>query len=206
MEKNLKPDEREVVKLVQYFKKRAQVLITEDKLTEEYQQMLDTCDKLIEQLYLHAGDREAILAEREQLQGMIKDNAKCPKCNSNEMLKVIGTDTSAEGWESNKYKCRKCNIAFVWNTPNNPWHMIPYVEKFIAETELKLSGIDPADIERAVTMKGLEQMKENVARLKPITETSDLNLKNLEEREVQMADMVRKFKKHLMIEKIKIEE
>lgn len=84
--------------------------------------------------------------------------------------------------------------------------MIPYVEKFIAETELKLSGIDPADIERAVTMKGLEQMKENVARLKPITETSDLNLKNLEEREVQMADMVRKFKKHLMIEKIKIEE
>ncbi|MBC7695856.1 MAG: hypothetical protein H7141_10480 [Burkholderiales bacterium] len=46
MEQNLKPEERELVKLVQYFKKRALVLITENKLEEDYRQMLETCDKL----------------------------------------------------------------------------------------------------------------------------------------------------------------
>jgi DNA-directed RNA polymerase subunit RPC12/RpoP len=206
MEQNLKPEERELIKLVQYFKKRAQVLITENKLDEDYRQMLETCDKLTEQLHQHAKNREIILAEREQLQGMIKDNAKCPKCSSNEMLKVIGFDTTAQGWKSNKYKCRRCNIAFVWNTPNNPWDMIPYVEKFINDTEEKIAGLNSSDPEHEATLLGLEQMKANVAKLKPVAEASDLDMKDLEERELQMADLVRKFKKHLMIEKIKMED
>jgi hypothetical protein len=206
MEKNLKTEERELVKLVQYFKKRAQILITENKLEEDYRQMLETCDKLTEQLYLHAKSRETILAERELLGGMIKDNAKCPKCNSNEMLKVIGFDTSPQGWKSNKYKCRRCNIAFVWNTPNNPWDMIPYVEKFIKDTEEKTKGLDASDPNLEATLLGLEGMKANLAKLKPVAEASDLDMKNLQERELQMADMVHKFKKHLMIEKIKMED
>lgn len=206
MEHNLKPEERELVKLVQYFKKRAQVLITENKLEEEYRLMLETCDKLAEQLYLHAKNRETILAEREQLQNMIKDNAKCPKCNSNEMLKVIGFDTTPQGWKSNKYKCRRCNIAFVWNTPNNPWDMIPYVEKFIQDTEAKMNTLDANDPARESTLPGLEAMKANLAKLKPVTEASDQDLKDLEEREKQMSEMVHKFKKHLMIEKIKLED
>lgn len=206
MEQNLKPEERELVKLVQYFKKRAQVLITENKLEEDYRQMLDTCDQFTEQLHMHARNRETILAEREQLQGMIKDNAKCPKCNSNEMLKVIGFDTNPQGWKSNKYKCRKCNIAFVWNTPNNPWDMIPYVEKFIKDTEEKLAGLDPSDPSIEATLPGLETMKANLAKLKPVTEASNLDMKDLEERDKQMADLVHKFKKHLMIEKIKMED
>ena len=206
MEQNLKPEERELVKLVQYFKKRAQVLITENKLEDEYRQMLETCDKLTEQLYMHAKNRDIIHAEREQLQGMIKDNAKCPKCSSAEMLKVIGFDTNAQGWKSNKYKCRKCNIAFVWNTPNNPWDMIPYVEKFIKDTEEKLAGLDPSDPTIEGTSMGLEAMKANLAKLKPVTEASNLDMKDLEERETQMADIVHKFKKHLMIEKIKMED
>ncbi|MCD6067616.1 MAG: hypothetical protein K0S33_2442 [Bacteroidetes bacterium] len=205
MDHNLKPEERELVKLVQYFKKRAQVLITENKLEEDYRRMLETCDKLTEQLYLHAKNRENILAERAQLESMIQDNAKCPKCNSNEMLRLIGFDTSAQGWKSNKYKCRRCNIAFVWNTPNNPWDMIPYVEKFIKDTEEKMTDLDPADPGRESTMQGLEQMKANVAKLKPVTEASDLDMKDLQEREIQMAEMVHKFKKHLLIEKIKME-
>ncbi len=206
MEQNLKPEERELVKLVQYFKKRAQVLISEDKMDDAYSQMLETCDKLSEQLFIHAKNRDTILGEREQLDGMIKDNAKCPKCNSNEMLKVIGFDTTAEGWKSNKYKCRRCNIAFVWNTPNNPWDMIPYVEKFIKDTEEKIAGLDASDQNLQQTIQGLDAMKANLAKLKPVAEASDLDMQDLAEREVQMADMVHKFKKHLMIEKIKMEE
>lgn len=206
MEQNLKPEERELVKLVQYFKKRAQVLISEDKMDDAYSQMLETCDKLSEQLFIHAKNRDTILGEREQLEGMIKDNAKCPKCNSNEMLKVIGFDTTPEGWKSNKYKCRRCNIAFVWNTPNNPWDMIPYVEKFIKDTEEKIAGLDASDQNIESTIQGLEAMKANLAKLKPVAEASDLDMQDLAEREVQMADMVHKFKKHLMIEKIKMEE
>lgn len=206
MEQNLKPEERELVKLVQYFKKRAQVLITENKLEEDYRLMLETCDKLTEQLYAHARNRDTISSEREQLQGMIKDNAKCPKCHSSDMLKVIGFDTTPQGWRSNKYKCRKCNIAFVWNMPNNPWDMIPYVEKFIGDTESKINSLDPADPGREATSAGLEAMKANLAKLKPVVEASDLDMKDLEEREKQMADMVHTFKKHLQIEKIKLED
>jgi hypothetical protein len=206
MENNLKPEERELVKLVQYFKKRAQVLATDNKLEDDYKQMLETCDKLTEQLMIHAQNRETILAEREQLESMIRDNAKCPKCNSADMLKVIGFETSVEGWKSNKYKCRKCNIAFVWNAPNNPWDMIPYVEKFIKETEEKMASLNGSGESIEATRLGLEAMKSNVAKLKPVTEASDLDLKDLQEREMQMADMVHKFKKHLQIEKIKLED
>jgi DNA-directed RNA polymerase subunit RPC12/RpoP len=206
MDQNLKPEERELVKLVQYFKKRAQVLITEDKLEEDYRLMLETCDKLAEQLYAHAKNRDTILAEREELQGMIKDHAKCPKCNSNDMLKVIGFDTTPQGWKSNKYKCRKCSIAFVWNTPNNPWDMIPYVEKFIQDTESKMNSLDPADPGREPIAAGIDVMKTNLGKLKPVVEASDLDMKDLQEREKQMSEMVHTFKKHLMIEKIKLED
>lgn len=206
MEKNLKPEERELIKLVQYFKKRAEVLIAENRLDEEYRQMLETCDKLTEQLQVHAKFREAVLAEHGQLQGMIKDNAKCPKCSSNEMLKVIGFDTTPQGWKSNKYKCRRCNIAFVWNTPNNPWDMIPYVEKFIKDIEEKISGMDPTDPEFQETLPGLEGMKANLAILRPVVEASDADMKELKEREAQMEDIVHKVKKHLLIEKIRLED
>jgi hypothetical protein len=205
MEQNLKPEERELVKLVQYFKKRAQILIAEDKLDDEYRQMMETCDKLIEQLNLHARNRGLILAEREQLENMIKDNARCPKCSSNEKLKLSGTDTNEEGWKSNKYKCRRCNIEFVWNAPNNPWHMIPYVEKFISNTEKKLSEQDKNDPNYEPTAQMIEGMKINLERLRPVVIASDTDMKELEEREIQMTELVQKMKKHLMIEKIKME-
>lgn len=122
------------------------------------------------------------------------------------MLKVIGFDTTPQGWKSNKYKCRRCNIAFVWNMPNNPWDMIPYVEKFIGDTESNMSPLDPSDPAREATAAGLEAMKANLVKLKPVVEASDLDLKDLEEREKQMSDMVHKFKKHLQIEKIRLED
>ena|SRR6218665_800995 len=201
MDPELKPEERELIKLVHYFKKRAEILIIENKLDDEYRQMLDTCDKLTEQLQAHAKNRQTVLAEREQLQSLVKDNAKCPTCASNEMLKVIGVDINEQGWKSNKYKCRRCNITFVWNTPNNPWDMIPYVEHFLQKLQANLAGGQANE----QVLPALEGMRANLAKLKPVVEASDLDFAELEEREKQMADLVHKFKKHLLIEKIRME-
>ena len=205
MNPDLKPEERDLYKLVNYFKKRAEILIIENRLDEEYRQMLDTCDKLTEQLELHAAKRTAVQEERELLKGLVKENAQCPKCESNSNLKIIGVEANEKGWKSNKYKCRKCNITFVWNTPNNPWDMIPYVENFIEQMELKVSDPLMDDISKEQNLQALTQMKTNLQKLKPVVDASDLDLKELEEREVLMADMVHKFRKHLMIEKIRME-
>ncbi|MBL7931831.1 MAG: hypothetical protein JNL60_08015 [Bacteroidia bacterium] len=206
MNPDLKPEERELYKLVHYFKKRAEVLIIENKLDDEYKQMLDTCDKLTAQLDQHALQRSAIMAEREQLRNIIKDNARCPKCESNAQIKVIGTDTNEQGWKSNKYKCRKCNITFVWVAPNNPWDMIPYVEQFISQMENKLQNEDMEGDLKQQTLSTLDGMKNNLNTIKPVVENSDREMQALMERDVQMGELVRKFKKHLMIEKIRLEE
>ncbi len=205
MDQILKPEEKELIRLVDYFKKRAQTLPA-NKLPVDYEQVMDTCNKLIEQMNFHAQNREIVLNERQKLEGMIKDNAKCPKCSSADMIKPIGFETNSQGWKSNKYKCRRCNIAFVWNTPNNPWDMVPYVEKFIIDTVAKISEQDINDPEIQPSIIALDQMRTNLGKLKPVVEASDNHLKELNARETEMADMVKKVKKHLMIEKIKLEE
>lgn len=205
MSQNLKPEERELIKLVGFFKKRAEKMIEEEKVDAEYNQLIETCDKLVSQIELHARNREIVLGEREQLKALVKDNAVCPKCSSNANLKMIGTDVNEKGWKSNKYKCRKCNIEFVWNAPNNPWDMIPYVENFLANLETKLNE-EPDQSLKDHTADVLNLMKANLQKLKPVVEASDLDLAELEEREKEMADMVHKFKKHLLIEKIRMED
>lgn len=206
MDAELKPEEKELVRLVNYFRKRGEVLIIENKLGDEYKQMLETCDKFVEQLEKHARIRQAVLEEREQLSNVVKDNAKCPECESNAQLKVIGTETNDKGWQSNKYKCRKCNITFVWNAPNNPWDMIPYVEQFVADLEKKLADTPVDSQSQQVTIAAISQMKDNLSKLKPVVENSERNFQELEEREKQMAELVHKFKKHLLIEKIRLED
>jgi hypothetical protein len=205
MSTNLNGDERELLKLIQFFRKHSEKLAAENKMDEEYRQFIETCDKFSEQLDFHARNREIVLAEREQLKNLVKDNAQCPKCHKNANLKAIGTDKSTEGWVSNKYKCRGCNIEFVWNAPNNPWDMIPYVEKFIADLEIKLERETGSPEEKQPAIDALEQMKANLGKLKPVVEGSDKDLKEMEERDREMREIVIKFKKHLMIEKIKME-
>lgn len=205
MTPNLTPEERELIKLVGFFKKRAERMIEEQKVDQEYSQLIETCDKLVAQIELHAKNRDIVLGEREQLKGLVKDNAVCPKCSSNANMKQIGTDVNDKGWKSNKYKCRKCNIEFVWNAPNNPWDMIPYVENFLADLEAKLAA-EPDQSLKEHTAGVLNLMKANLEKLKPVVEASDLDLAELEEREKEMADMVKKFKKHLLIEKIRMED
>lgn len=205
MDQNLKQEEREVIKLVGFFKKRAEKLLEEKKLPEEYKQLIETADKLVEQITLHAKKRETVLSERNILESMLKDNAQCPKCFSNEKLKLVGTDKNEHGWKSNKYKCRGCNIEFVWNTPNNPWDMIPYVEDFVGKLKEKIKG-EPDDATRIESEMAIQQMEDNIAKLKPIVEASDLDMADLEARETEMAEVVHKFKKHLLIEKIRMED
>jgi hypothetical protein len=202
---NLKDNERELIKLVNFFKKRAEKLMQENKLDSDYSQLIATCDKLVEQLHIHARNREIILGEREQLSNLVKDNASCPKCGKNTQLKLSGTDKSPEGWKSNKYRCRKCNIEFVWSRPNNPWDMIPYVENFVAGLEQKVTDENVDVDSKLLAMETVVQMKANLAKLKPVVEASDLDMADLEAREKEMAKMVHEFKNHLMIEKIRMD-
>lgn len=199
----LNADEREVVKLVGFFKKRAERMISENKLDPTYAELIETCDKFVDQLHLHAQKRNLILQNRDALRNLVKDNARCPHCESNEMLKLIGTDTNEKGLTSNKYKCRRCNISFVWNAPNNPKDMVIYVEQVSLEMEKKM---DEMDEEGRIQLAGaLAQMRENVNKLKPVVIALEQDVAELEARDREMSELVNKFKKHLMIEKIKMD-
>jgi hypothetical protein len=205
MSQLLKDNEKELIKLVGFFKKQAEKRKLEEQQDADYDQLIATCDKLVEQMHIHARNREIILAEREQLKNLVKDNAECPKCGKANQLKVSGMDKSEEGWKSNKYKCRRCNIEFVWSRPNNPWDMIPYVEKFVEGLETKVND-ESTDVEtRFNGMATIAQMRESLSKLKPVVEASDLDMQDLEAREKDMAKMVHEFKNHLMIEKIKLD-
>ncbi len=205
MAPNLKAEERELIRLVNFFKRKVKSLIDEKKTTEDYSEMLQTCDKLVEQIAIHANSRDAVLEDRERLKSLIKEQALCPKCEKNANLKLIGTDKSAEGWKSNKYRCKKCNIEFVWNTPNNPWDMVPYVEQYISTLEEKLQQENVSEDIKEENRIAIEQLKGNLAKLKPVVEASDLDLSEMENRDKEMAEIVRNFTKHLMIEKIRMD-
>jgi hypothetical protein len=206
MEENLNQEERSVLKLISYFQKRKKELEEGGQLDDALSQLMETCEKLAAQLHVHADNRAAIHSSRQELQNMIRDNAKCPQCHSAANLKLIGTERNEKNWVSNKYKCRACNISFVWNAPNNPWDMIPYVEQFISDLEVKIADSDIDDENRKATEKAISQMRDSISALKPVVEASDAQLKEMNDREEQMADIVGKVKKHLMIQKIRLED
>jgi len=205
MDLDFKSEERDLFRLVTYFKKRAEILIIENRLGDEYKQLLDACDTLSTQLQSHMQQRIQVHAEHQQLLEMVNDNAKCPKCQRLDLIKKIGVDTSPQGWKSNRYKCRRCNITFAWSAPNNPWDMIPYVEQFVEQMEEKSSGLVSAE-EQSAHQQALDNMRDNLAKLRPVISASDLKMKELAVRELQMAELVHKFKKQLMIEKIRLED
>jgi hypothetical protein len=206
MAQNLKPNERELIRLVNFFKKKTKALTLENKPINEYAQLLETGDKLVEQISIHATNRDIVEGERKKLNELVKENAVCPKCQKSNQLKLVGSSKSPEGWKSNKYKCRKCNIEFVWNAPNNPWDMIPYVERFIAQSEEKIAKENVAPEEKEQVAGMVLQMKANLDKLKPVVLASDQDLSELESRDKEMDELINKFKKYLMIEKIKMED
>jgi|ERR1043165_679263 hypothetical protein len=205
MSQNLKDNERELIKQVNYFRKRAEKLISEGGVGEEHKNLIESCEKLVETIHLHAAKRAEIVMQRSALKTMIKDNAECPKCGSSAQLKLAGVDTTDNGWKCNKYRCRKCNIEFVWAKPNNPWDLIPYLERMITTIEEKFAKGEANTVPREEADKMISQVQESIAKLKPVITASDLDWEELAEREADMDKIVNEFKMHLQIERIKMD-
>jgi hypothetical protein len=201
---SLKPNERELIKLIKFFRKRADQLIQEGQLSEEHQQLGLACDKLTDQILHHARIREQVTEKREKLRQLIKDNATCPRCQQSNQLKRAGTARHEKGWQSNKYKCRRCNIEFVWGKPNNPWDMVTFLEQYIEEMDANVRNESlPEEIRRQSALV-IEQLQHSLAQLKPVLAGSDQEMADLDTTEVEMSKMIHQFTNYLQIEKIKL--
>lgn len=205
MNKNFKSNERELVKVATFFKKQSKKLIDSGKLGEEHKKVEEAVDRFVDQMNKHADARAFILEQRQQLEKLVKDDAVCPSCNSRDMLKVVGVETSDQGWKSNRYRCRKCNIEFTWNRPNNPWDMVHYIEAMIGvlETKSKEENVQPDQKDQLT--RGLDSMKANLEKLKPVIEAHNLEYEALQQRDLEMEKLIHEFKNSLLIEKIKMD-
>lgn len=168
--------------------------------------MLESCDRLLEQVYVHAENRAVILQQHESLKKTVKDNAKCPNCRSSANLKFKSVDTSEKGWKMNRYRCRKCNLDFTWNRPNNPWDLLHFFEDLLSQLDTNIGNvaIDAETREQTFAMK--EQIIESLAMLRPVVESADKNLKDIRQKDDEMAQLLHEFKNYLLIEKIKLDK
>ncbi len=199
MNKNLNQKERDVVKLATFFKKESQRLREAGSLGDDSVKVQEAVDSFLTHIDNHANTRVFLGEQREYLNQLVKDNASCPKCHSKEKLKIVGIEKNDKGWKSNRYKCRKCNIEFTWNLPNNPWHMIEYIEEMLstmASQAVQDGGADSAMI---------QGMKANLDKLKPVIEAHDKDFSDFQNREEEMQRLLHEFKNSLMIEKIKMD-
>ncbi|QMU28914.1 hypothetical protein [Adhaeribacter radiodurans] len=202
---NLKPNEREVVKLTNYFSKRAEKLVKLGKLSPEHQQVSESCTKLADQIFANAAAREAILEKRAKLRKIVQDHATCPQCHKNTYLKLTGTVRNEKGWQSNKYKCRRCNVQFVWNRPNNPWDMVLFMEDYVAELNANILNEELPEEVRQHSQVVVEQLKQNIFQLQPVLTQSDEEFTQMNQRDEEMTQLLQNFKSYLQIEKIKME-
>jgi hypothetical protein len=204
MNQHYKPNERELVKLATFFKKESKRLMAEGRLSEENKKVEEAVDRFIAHLEQHANTRAFIEAQRQQLQKLVKDEAECPKCHKRDMLKLAGTEKNQKGWKSNRYRCRRCNIAFTWNRPNNPWDIIHYTEEMLQELSAKLEG-EMSEAEKAQTAAAMQNARASLEKIKPVIEAHDKEYHDLQKREEDMDKLVHEFKNSLMIEKIKMD-
>jgi hypothetical protein len=205
MPPTLNARERELVKAANQFKKRAQNLVKAQKLNEEHLKIVEACDQLLAQVHHHAERRAAVEDQHEQLKKLVQDNAQCPRCKRSDYLRLAGIFTNEQGWKMNKYRCRRCNIEFVWNRPNNPWDMLRFIDALLVQLDLSLAaeGTDPAAREQNLRMK--EQVMQNLVKLKPVVEASDESLRDIRQKDEEMAQMLHEFKNYLLIETIKLD-
>lgn len=201
---DLKANERELIKLIRFFSKRASRLMEAGELSSENNQLTSACENLEKQLYTHANNRSAILDKRERLEKIVEDNAKCPKCERADMLKRTGIATNANGWRSNTYRCRRCNTEFTWTKPNNPWHLAEFLEHYISELEQGLGNESNEAVVQS-TRSAIEQMNDSLNRMRPVLATSDEEMAALQEKEQEMTKLIHQFKNYLLIEKIKLD-
>jgi hypothetical protein len=205
MNKNFKPNERELVKVATFFKRQSKKLIDEGKLGEEHSKVQEAVDRFVDQMEKHADARQFILDQREYLNKLVKDEAECPTCHKRDMLKLVGTEKNEKGWKSNRYRCRKCNIEFTWNRPNNPWDMIEYIEEVIKMLKTKLETPGASEDDKEQIKGGIESMTANLERLKPVISAHEAEYKALQERDAEMERLIHEFKNSLLIEKIKMD-
>jgi hypothetical protein len=203
--KHFKSNERELVKVATYFKRQSKMLIEAGKLGEEHKSVEEAVDRFVEQMSQHANARAAILEQREYLKSLVKDNAVCPRCNTRDKLKLSGTEKNEKGWTSNRYRCRKCNIQFTWNRPNNPWDMIAYIEELLHALQAKQSESQTTPEEQEHSAATIQHMEENLAKLKPVIEAHDQEFREMLARDEEMEKIIQEFKKSLLIEKIKMD-
>jgi hypothetical protein len=204
MNKHFKSNERELIKVANFFKRESKKLIAEGKLGEEHAKVEEAVDRFVEHMDQHANARAFILEQRQSLNKLVKDEAECPTCHKRDMLKMVGTEKNEKGWKSNRYKCRRCNIEFTWNRPNNPWDMIRYIEEVI-ETLRSKAQAEGTEAEKAQIASGIESMEANLGKLKPVIEAHDKEYEALQTREAEMEKLIHEFKNSLLIEKIKMD-
>jgi hypothetical protein len=205
MNKHFKPNERELVKVATFFKRQSKKLIGEGKLGEENKNVEQAVDRFIEEMERHANTRAFILEQRDYLSKLVKDNPVCPHCNTNDKLKLVGSEKNEKGWRSNRYKCRKCNIQFTWNKPNNPWDMISYIEEIMVMFKSKLEDPATSDEDKETFSAGIESMQANLDKLKPVIEAHDKDYNELQVHDLDMERLIHEFKNSLLIEKIKLD-
>ena len=205
MNKHFNQNERDLVKLAGFFKKQSIKLMDEGMLGEEHKKVEEAVDRFMEHLNNHVDIRAFILEQREYLNKLVKDNAQCPKCHTNEKIKIVGAEKNEKGWKSNRYRCRKCNIEFTWNMPNNPWHMIEYIEEMLQQMRTKVEAGSVVESDTDQTRQAIEGMQQSLDKLKPIVEAHDKDYKELQAREQEMERFLHEFKNSLMIEKIKMD-
>lgn len=205
MNQNYKPNERELVKIATFFKKQSKKLIEEGKLGEEHKKVEEAVDRFVEHMEQHSNTRAFILEQREQLNKLVKDDAECPQCHKKDMIKLVGTEKNEKGWKSNRYKCRKCNIAFTWNRPNNPWDMILYIDEVLQTLRLRQADVSVDEGEKEHLAAGIESTEANLAKLKPVIDAHNEEYNALQARESEMEKLIHEFKNSLLIEKIKMD-
>ncbi|HET9486235.1 MAG TPA: hypothetical protein VFO54_02325 [Chryseosolibacter sp.] len=183
MNKHFKPNERELVKVATFFKKQSKKLIEEGKIGEENKNVEEAVDRFIEHMNNHANARAFILEQREYLKKLVKDNPECPQCHSRDMLKLVGSERNDKGWKSNRYKCRKCNILFTWNMPNNPWDMISYIQEVLQTLRTRNENEEAPGGGVNERLATISSMEANLGKLKPVIDAHEQDYQDLLKRE-----------------------
>ncbi|MBA9078613.1 MULTISPECIES: hypothetical protein [Rufibacter] len=205
MRQNLTENEREVIKLINFFKKRGERLAEEGSLTQEHEDLNAACERLTEKIYRHADFRQQVLEKHQTLKGIIEDNAQCPTCGKADMLKKVSVVSNELGWKMNRYKCRRDNIEFTWNRPNNPWDMIPFLEVCLQELDANIASAEMDGALKDRAQEARDHMAVSLEQLRAAILSADTEKAQMEEQDKEMARMLHEFKKYLMIEKIKLE-
>lgn len=204
MNLNLNESERELVRLANYFSKNAQLQNLEENFGEEHAKLVDSCHQIVSALNKHAEYRATVLAQRDALAKAIKDNADCPQCNQNTQLKLVGVDNSMD-MSCNRYKCRRCNISFTWNRPNNPWDFVKFIDGLQVQIVEQLQEDSLPEEEVQLYQQTIQDLGFQRNKLQESIAQVDENYSVMQQKEAEMSALVQSFSKYLKITKIQME-